>query len=138
MNTRLNRICKRLSGASSQNEEYTKHQHFHVEYPISSIFSAPFTPLVFYSDNSFGCDLGNITGRLFKLRMYQNIQDTTVTTELFGASRCLIGYMILRCVADGSTEYERIGWASFEASLTEDTVFSEFLDGETQEVITII
>ena len=70
--------------------------------------------------------------------MYRNTRNTTVTTEIFGASRCLIGYMILRCVADGSTKYERIGWASFEASLIEDTAFSEFLDGETEEVITII
>ena len=70
--------------------------------------------------------------------MYRNTKDTTVTTELFGASQCLISYMILRCVADGSTNYERIGWASFEASLTEDTAFPEFFDGETQEVITII
>ena len=46
--------------------------------------------------------------------------------------------MIIRRVANGGENYERIGWAQFEASLVENIEFPELLDGETKVVITII
>jgi hypothetical protein len=46
--------------------------------------------------------------------------------------------MIIRRVVNGSENYERIGWALFEASLVENIEFPELLDGETEVVITIV
>ena len=46
--------------------------------------------------------------------------------------------MILRSGVDDSSNYQRIGWAEFEADLIDGSAFPEMLDGETEEVITII
>ena len=70
--------------------------------------------------------------------MFRNTDTTTTATEIFGASRCRISYMIIRRVANGSENYERIGWAQFEASLVKNIEFPEPLDGETEVVITIV
>ena len=46
--------------------------------------------------------------------------------------------MILRRGADGSSNFERIGWAKFLGNLIDGTALPELLDGETEEVITIV
>lgn len=71
-----------------------------------------------------------MTDRLFKLRMHRNTYDKD--------DESCIDYMILQSGANGSSNYERIGWASFWIKLIDGTAFPEFLDGETEEVITII
>ena len=140
-NTRFNRIYKRSNGATPQSQERTdhpEHQSFHVEYSSSGIFSAASMPFVFYPDKSFACDLDDLRGRIFKLRMFRNFEDKAKTRLRFEAAQCFVGYLILRYGADGSTNYERIGWASFVADLIDGTAFPEFLDGEKEEVITIV
>lgn len=93
----------------------------------------------FYADYICACGrLPQTTADLFKLRMYRRLDDSEETGETLGASRYHIAYMILRKGAYGSDFCDRIGWASFDVALVDDTAFPELLDGEKEEVITIV
>ncbi|PMD66958.1 HET-domain-containing protein [Hyaloscypha bicolor E] len=134
----LSRICKSDDQVILQDKGHARHKPCQVEIPTSSVLSATGRHFPFLPDTPIGCDLKSITGRLFKLRMFRNTDTQPTTIEIFGASRCFISYMIIRLVADGSGNYERIGWAKFWDSLVENVDFPELLDGETEVVITIV